>query len=418
MILQLLVILMTARLLSGLLRHLGQPPVIGEMAAGFVLGPLLLGWFWPELHQQLFATEQLREINGLGQLGLVAFMFLVGAELRLRPSSTTARNHRLGAWWDASCLAVLGILLPFLAGLVLAPLLFAQLAPAGVGFWPFALFVATALSITALPVMARIIKERDLQSSAAGQLALAAAAIGDLLAWLLLAVVIAIGRPSADAGQSLGNAGWLILLAIGLFGVLRPALTQALRRRQAAISPALIALLLIGALACSWATEQLQVHAALGAFLFGLCLPREPRLLAALQGIEPLVLLVLMPCFFVSAGLNTGADVFAGGGGLMLLLLFGAAVAGKLLAGLVGARLAGQPWRSAWMVAALMNTRGVVELVVLKVGLDAGLIGNQMFTLLFLTAIGTTLMTSPLLGLLSRPAAFAAYGRDARRDSL
>ncbi len=397
MILQILIILLTARGLALLLRRFGQPPVIGEMAAGFVLGPIVLGGLLPDWHLYLFAPGSLREINGLGQLGLVLFMFLMGAELRIA-SGEAGRQ-----WRHAAQLAGLSLLLPMLAGLALAPLLYRSMAPAGVAFWPFALFIGTALSVTALPVLARILRERELVHTAPGKLALSAAAIGDVVAWLMLAVVLATGNAPASGWQAAVNALLLALLGAFMLGVLRPWLAGALRPHAAPQPLAVTALLLMGALLCAWLTERLQVHAAFGAFIFGLCLPRDNRLLEELrQRVEPLVLLVLMPCFFAYAGLNTTARAFAAAGVTVLLLVLGAAIAGKIIAGTLGARLARQSWRSSLMVGVLMNTRGVVELVFLKVGLDAGLIGQEMFTVLFVTALVTTLMTTPLLSLLMR----------------
>ncbi len=405
MILQILIILLTARGLAIILRRFGQPPVIGEMAAGFVLGPIVFGWLMPDWHQQLFAPDGLREINGLGQLGLVLFMFLMGAELRVAEHLTAQAAGRVAGrqWRDAAQLAGLSLLLPMLAGLALAPLLYPGMAPAGVAFWPFALFIGTALSVTALPVLARILTERNLVNTAPGQLALSAAAIGDVIAWLMLAVVLSVSTTATSGWQSAINAALLVLLCAFLFGVLRPWLAGALQGRAAPAPLSTTAMLLMGALLCAWLTERLQVHAAFGAFIFGLCLPRDDHLREALQRrLEPLVLLVLMPCFFAYAGLNTTSRAFAGTGIAILLLILGAAIAGKIVAGTLGARFARLPWRSSLMVGALMNTRGVVELVFLKVGLDAGVIGHEMFTVLFVTALITTLMTSPLLSWLMR----------------
>ena len=405
MILQILIILLTARGLALVLRRLGQPPVIGEMAAGFVLGPIVFGWLMPDWHLRLFAPDSLREVNGLGQLGLVLFMFLMGAELRVAGHLTAqAAGHAASRQWrDAAQLAGLSLLLPMMTGLALAPLLYPGMAPAGMTFWPFALFIGTALSVTALPVLARILKERNLVNTVPGQLALSAAAIGDVVAWLMLAVVLSVSTTTTSGWQSAINAALLALLCAFLFGALRPWLAGALQGRVAPVPLSTTAMLLIGALLCAWLTERLQVHAAFGAFIFGLCLPRDEHLREGLQRrLEPLVLLVLMPCFFAYAGLNTTSRAFAESGIAILLLILGVAIAGKILAGTLGARLARLPWRSSLMVGALMNTRGVVELVFLKVGLDAGVIGHEMFTVLFVTALITTLMTSPLLSWLMR----------------
>ena len=401
MFLQILIILLAARVLAVVLRYLGQPPVIGEMAAGFVLGPMLFGWLMPDLQQQLFAPTNLHEVQGLGQLGLVLFMFLMGAELRIAEHGA-GRHVRAAAQ-----IAGLSLLLPMLLGVAIAPLLYPGMAPAGIAFWPFALFIGIALSVTALPVMARILKERKLAESEPGRLALSAAAIGDVVAWLMLAVVVAASKSDLN-WTHLGLTLLGLTLLCGLvFGVVRPLVARYLQRgtAQGPLRVRDMGVLLSGALLCAYATELLQVHAAFGAFLFGLSLPRDERIADALQKrIEPLVLLVLMPCFFVLAGLNTTGNAFVVTGMSIFALILGVAIVGKIVAGSAAARIAGLPWRDSLMVGALMNTRGVVELVFLKVGLDAGLIGAELFTLLFMTALITTLMTTPLLSLISRVA--------------
>jgi len=399
MLVQVAIILLTAWVLVAVLRPFGQPPVIGEMAAGFVLGPVIFGWIAPDWHAQLFSPADLGEIRGLGTLGLVLFMFLMGAELRIG-------EHGAGRYLRAAArLAALSVLLPFALGVAIAPLLYPALAPEGSAFWPFALFVGTALSVTALPVMARILKERHLADSEPGRLALTAAALGDVCAWLMLAVVVAAAKPEAR-WEHLGlTVVLLALLCAVVLGFVRPMMARHFARRaaQESLGARDIPVLLVGALACAFATEYLQVHAAFGALLFGLSLPRDDRLAAALRArTEPLVLLVLMPCFFALAGLHTTGQAFAGTGAALFALILLAAIAGKLVAGVAGARWAGQAWRPAFMVGALMNTRGVVELIFLKVGLDAGLISGELFTALFATALITTVMTSPLLARLGR----------------
>jgi Kef-type K+ transport system membrane component KefB len=399
MLAQLLIILLTAGLLAAMLRHVGQPAVIGEMAAGFVLGPAVFGWISPDWQARLFSPADLGEIRGLGTLGLALFMFLMGAELRIDERGAGRHLHA------AARLAALSVLLPFSLGIAIAPWLHPTLAPAGVSFWPFALFVGTALCVTALPVMARILKERDLAGSEPGRLALSAAALGDVSAWLMLAVVVAARNPGAGWEQLGLTTALLVSLCAVVFGIVRPALARYFARRGAreGLHASDIPMLLVGALACAFATDHLQVHAAFGAFLFGLCVPRDDRIVAALRArVEPLVLLVLMPCFFALAGLDTTGQAFAGTGAALFGLILLTAIAGKLAAGVAGARLAGLAWRPAVMVGALMNTRGVVELIFLKVGLDAGLIGAELFTALFVTALATTLMTCPILGRLVR----------------
>ena len=398
LLLQLAVILATARLLALLLRRLGQPPVIGEMIAGLVLGPIVFGALAPDMHLWMFPPGKLAALEGLSQVGLVLFMFIVGAELR---TPGGARDRLIAAGW----VGTLGVGLPMVLGFVISPLLYERFAPAGVAFWPFALFMAASMAITAFPVMARILKERGLTRSAVGQLSLASAAIADVLAWILLAFVVAM--IGAHSGWSAFARTMIGLVAIGViaFGVLRPIVARILARHATDGRPggAVLSVLLIGACAMAAATEWLGLHAVFGAFLFGACLPRDDRLLDSLiERIEHIAVLMLMPVFFALAGLATTTDAFAGGGMSMLLLILIVAVAGKVIGGAGGARIAGFGWSEAFAVGSLMNARGMMELIVMKVGLDAGVIGREIFTMLMVMAIVTTVMTAPMLSLFWR----------------
>jgi Kef-type K+ transport system membrane component KefB len=398
LLLQLVVILATARACGLLLRRFGQPQVIGEMAAGIVLGPIVFGALLPDFHAQLFAKDSLPALSALSMLGLVLFMFIVGAELRA-PAGVRAQLK------SAGLVAVLSVLLPMVLGLAIAPWLYPELAPAGVGYWPFALFFATAMSITAFPVLARILKDRGMTRTPLGQLALGSAAIADVFAWILLALVVAlIGSGDGAPGFARITLGMLALAAL-VFGVLRPLYAWLLRRGSidGRPTPTMLAALLIGLFACAAATEWLQLHAVFGAFLFGACLPRDDRLLHYLVSrIEMLAVVALLPIFFALSGLNTTNDAFVGAGLGTLALIVAVAVVGKVVGGTAGARLGGHGWRDSLGTGALMNARGLMELIVIKVGLDAGLIGPQLFTMLLVMAIVTTLMTGPMLAWFAR----------------
>jgi Kef-type K+ transport system membrane component KefB len=405
LLLQLVVILATARGLGLLLRYFGQPAVIGEMAAGIVLGPIVFGALAPGLQAQLFAKESLTALGSLSQLGLVLFMFIVGAELRA-PDGVRAQIKAAGM------VSVLSVLLPMGLGLAIAPLMYPQLAPAGVAFWPFALFIAVAMAVTAFPVLARILKDRNLTQTPIGRLALGSAAIADVLAWIMLALVIALIASKTGWPGFWRAIGGLFGIAIVVFVALRPLYARLLAGRAHDGQPGgmMLALLLIGAFACAAATEWLGLHAVFGAFLFGACLPRDERLLHTLvERIEHVAVIVLMPIFFALAGLNTTPDAFVGTGGIALLLILLAAVAGKVFGGAAGARIAGYGWRESFATGSLMNARGMMELIVIKVGLDAGVIGNAIFTMLMVMAILTTVMTTPMLSLFaSRKSALLA----------
>jgi Kef-type K+ transport system membrane component KefB len=395
LLLQLVVILITARLLGLLLRFFGQPPVIGEMAAGIVLGPIVLGHFAPGLHAEIFEPTSLGALRGLSELGLVLFMFIVGAELRL---PTGVKAQLVSASW----IGIFSVLVPMLLGVGVASLLHDQLAPAGTAFWPFALFMASAMSITAFPVMARILKERQLTHSALGRLSLTGAAVADVFAWIMLALVVVLSGSGQDWGRFFNTIAGLSALALVVFVGFRPAVAWLLSRFSKDGRPEgpILAVLLIGTFACAYVTQLLDVHAVFGAFLFGACLPRDDRLLDALiERTEHVAIIVLMPIFFALAGLNTTFDAFAGAGIGALLLILAAAVLGKIAGGAAGARICGQPWRTSLAVGSLMNARGLMELIVIKVGLDIGVIGQDLFTMLMVMALVTTLMTGPLLTL-------------------
>ena len=401
LLLQLIVILLTARACGWLLKHIGQPSVVGEMAAGLVLGPICFGALFPELHAQLFSKASLPGLSALATVGLVLFMFVVGLELRAQ-QGVRAQIKASGY------VGTLSVVAPLALGLAISPLLHPAFAPAGVGFWPFALFMAAALSITAFPVMARILKDRGMTNTPFGQLSLSSAAVVDVFAWVLLAFVVAMaGVGEGYPGLLKTGAGVLGLLAVVYLG-LRPGFAWLLRRYAPDGEPATTVLtaLMIGLLACAMLTEWLHLHAVFGAFLFGTCLPRDDRLLRWLgHRIEPLSIVVLMPLFFALAGLGTTASAFSSAGLGVTALILLVAIVGKLAGGAVGARMAGYGWRDSLATGALMNARGLMELIVMKVGLDAGLIGPELFTMLLVMALVTTAMTGPLMTLLAGRAA-------------
>jgi len=404
LLLQLVIILGTARVLGLLLRYFGQPPVIGEMAAGIVLGPIVFGAWFPEFHAQVFEKSSLPALQSLSQLGLVLFMFIVGAELRM---PTGVRKQMIAASW----IGVLSVLVPMALGLAISPLLHPALAPEGVPFFPFALFMAAAMSITAFPIMARILKERRMTHTTIGRLSLTGAAVADVFAWIMLAIVVVLVSSGTDWNKLWQMLGGITALAIFAFVAVKPLMRWLLARHAPDGKPggAMLATLMIGMFAFAYCTNTLGVHEVFGAFLFGACLPRDNRLLEALmERVEHMAIVVLMPIFFALAGLNTTRDAFVGAGLGAMLLILAAAVVGKVLGGSIGARIAGQPWRASLAIGSLMNARALMELIVMKVGLDAGIIGPSLFTMLLVMAILTTVMTGPLLTLFA--------GREMRED--
>ncbi len=388
LLLQILVIVAASRICAAGARRMGQPEVVGEIAAGILLGPSLLGWVWPASGAFLFAPQSLASLNLLSQLGLVIFMFIVGTEM----------NHEVLRREAHAALLIshASVAAPFLMGAGLALYLYRDFAPAGVAFHSFALFLGTAMSITAFPVLARIIRETGLQQTRLGTLTLACAAVDDATAWCALAAVVGIVREGSAAG-----AGRVILLcalfSFLMLGVLRPWLKRRAADRAAPANSAPAALMI--AFASALITEKIGVHALFGAFLAGMTMPEEGDFRRDLAGrVQSLASLILLPIFFALTGLRTQVGLLQTPGawaacGLIVLT----AVAGKIGGGAAAARLTGLGRREALAVGVLMNARGLVELVVLNIGFDLGILTPGLFTMMVLMALGTTLMTGPLV---------------------
>ena len=399
LLLQLVLVLASAKACGAVLRHFGQPPVIGEMAAGLLLGPLAFGAWMPEAHAAVFPAASLPVLSGLGTLGVTLFMFIIGVELRAPEGS----RRQLRA---AATVGGFGIALPFALGLAIAPMLYRGFAPAGVGYWPFALFIAAAISVTAFPVLARILRDRAMTRTTPGRLALGAGLVNDGVVWVFLAGVVALSGTGPASGIGLTVLGALALVAV-VFGLLGPLYARLLRAVTLDGEPGASALVpvLLGLLGCAAAAEWIGLHAIFGAFLFGVSLPRDDRLMRWFaHRIEPLAIGLLMPVMFVMAGQHATPEAFGGAalGTFCLVLLV--AVAGKLVGCAAGARLNGHGWRDSLAVGSLMNARGLMELIVIRIGYDAGLIGPQLFTMLFALTLVTTVMASPLLALIYRSA--------------
>jgi Kef-type K+ transport system membrane component KefB len=396
--LQVAIVLLATFLFSKGMRALRQPVVIAELAAGFLLGPIVLGALMPGVAQTVFPVGELGGLQALGDLGLLLFMVLIGAELHGPATGKRVSGNAV------ALVALIGFAVPAGLGLLIAPSLHEYAGP-GVGLWTFAAFLALCLATSAVPVMARMLKERGEIGSKAGVLALGAAAFGDLIVWVTLPVIL--GLASLAAGTAFNP--WPLIGLVGLVAVLNLSRTP-LRAfwvdRPPGNPASRLAALMVGGLACASITHALGLHGVIGALLWGVFLPRGHGLAEELDRFFKPLSLLLLPCFFVSAGLSTSipsSEDFL----QPLLLVLGAAVLGKLVAGFVGASLTGADSRTALSVAALINTRGIMELVLIKIGLDQGLIRPELYTVLFIMALVTTAMTSPLLDLImkwSRPA--------------
>ncbi|MEU2260958.1 cation:proton antiporter [Streptomyces sp. NPDC019645] len=376
---------------AALLRRFGQPPVIGEIAMGIVLGPSLLGWLWPEAQHRLFPESVLPYTSVLGQLGLLGFMFLVGLELDLGALRGSSRT--------AVAVSQAGMLVPLGLGALLAFPLYGRLAPDGVGFVPFTLFMAVALSVTAFPVLARILVDRGLYGTPLGALAMACAAVDDVAAWCLLALVVAL-TAAGSPFDALSAAGLTVAFGVAMVLVVRPLLARwAARGRADRANDGVVLVLLFSGLCLSaLATDLIGVHTLFGAFLFGVATPRgHRRVEASAARLRAVVVPVLLPLFFVHTGLSTevGALTADPAQWLWTGALLAVAVLGKWGGAAGAARMCGQPWREAMSIGALMNCRGLTELVVLTIGLELGVIGPDLFTMLVLVALITTALTAP-----------------------
>jgi Kef-type K+ transport system membrane component KefB len=391
------VIVLVARVFGSVARRFGQPRVIGEILAGIALGPSLLGLI-PGASAALFPAQITPYLDPLAQMGLVLFMFLVGAELDLRQVRGRTTTLILG---HAS------IAIPSTLGALLAMAIYPQFAPDGVDRLPFVLFVGLALGITAFPVLACILSDRGLSNTSTGALALAGAAIADVTAWCLMAIVISV--LGSDIMLSIRTIGLSALFCAAMVLLVRPALRALLRVTMP--DSALMIVLGIGALLAALATDLIGVHTIFGAFLFGAMLPHDaPQVRAVVVKIETFCLSFLLPVFFTQFGLNfrigdigTNAALW----GLCAVIIVVATI-GKLGGSTVALRMCGQPWREAASIGALMNCRGLTELIVLNIGLHLGVLNHTLFTLMVIMALITTIATGPLVTLLQPRAARAS----------
>lgn len=395
LILQILVIIIASRILGWLMSLIGQPTVIGEILAGIALGPSLLGLFFPDASSFLFPPQSLGALEFLSQIGLILFMFIIGMELDINILKKQAGS--------AIFISNVSIVVPFVSGVALALYLFSSFAPAGSRFVPFALFMGISLSITAFPVLARIVQERGITRTPLGITAISSAAINDITAWGILAIVVAIANAHAINGAIFTIFLSLAYLVTMLL-VIRPLLNKIARKYTVpeTISKQVVALVLSTMLLSSWITEVIGIHALFGAFMAGVIIPdneKFKRIMA--EKIEDISLVLLLPIFFVFTGLRTqigllnSPDLW-----LIAALVIAVAVASKFIGSALAAKLTGINWKESLLIGALMNTRGLIELVALNIGYDIGILSPEIFTILVLVALVTTFMTGPLMTLI------------------
>ena len=402
-LLALAAVVATGQVLAKLFVYLGQPPVIGEVVAGIVLGPSLLGRVAPPVSAYLLPESVAPYLGILAQLSVVLYMFLVGLELN--PALLRGRVHATVAIAHASMLA------PFLLGAALALGLYPRLSSNDVPFTSFALFLGVALSVTAFPVLARILTDRRMHRTRLGVVALACAATGDVTAWCLLAFVAGVAQARVGGALVVG----LLTLAYAAFMVLvvRPVATRFVGRLdEARLTRGAVAVVFVALLLSALATELIGVHAIFGAFLLGAVVPHDSAVARAFtHKLEDLVTVLLLPAFFAITGMRAQVGLVSGvGPWLMCGLIILVATVGKFGGTLISARLTGLGWRESAALGALMNTRGLMELIVLNVGLDLGVISPVLFAMMVLMALATTMATTPLLLVLTPKAPSEAAG--------
>ncbi|HEY3566926.1 MAG TPA: cation:proton antiporter [Thermoanaerobaculia bacterium] len=394
LLLQVVLIVAAARGLGFLFRKIGQPPVIGEIIAGILLGPSLLGAVAPSAQAFLFPASSMDALRMLSQIGVILFMFVVGIELDVEHLRQKA---------DAAVLVShASIAVPFFLGTASALVIYRRLAPDGIPFSAFALFLGVTMSITAFPVLARILNDRRMSRSFLGSTALACAAVDDATAWCLLALVVAIVKANGLGGAAL-TVVLTVLFVAGMILVVRPRMSRLLRDlpQSQGGSVGLLAVLFTFIFASALCTEVIGIHALFGAFLAGVCMPPDSHLRQFLRArLETFSSVLLLPLFFAFTGLRMqiglvkGWESWAICAGLIVV-----AIAGKLGGGMLAARWTGMSWGDSFSLGTLLNARGLVELIVLNLGYDLGILSPQVFAMLVLMALVTTFMTGPLLHL-------------------
>ena len=390
LLLALAVVIVAGQLLARLFRHIGQPPVIGEVIGGILLGPSLLGRVWPEASQYLLPASVAPALGIVAQLGVILYMFVVGLELDL------GRLRNLGHATIAISHA--SIVAPFLLGVGLALGLYSTLATQDVPFTPFALFLGVSMSVTAFPVLARILTDRRISKTNLGVMALACAATDDVTAWCLLAFIVGVAQAEVD--QALMVSLITVAYIAAMVFVVRPLVARWLARyEQRAAGVGVIATVFVSLLLSAFATEWIGVHAIFGAFLFGAIIPHDSAIARQLSHkLQDLVTILFLPAFFAFTGMRTQIGLVSGlDQWLICGLIILVATVGKFGGTVAAARFMHIGWRDSAALGLLMNTRGLMELIVLNIGLDLRVISPTLFAMMVLMALVTTMTTSPLL---------------------
>jgi Kef-type K+ transport system membrane component KefB len=396
LLLQIIAIIIVARFFGWMFRKIGQPSVIGEMIAGIVLGPSLVGLYFPEFFSNLFPAASMGNLKFLSQIGLILFMFVIGMELDLKALKNKAN--------DAVVISHASIIFPFSLGIGLAYFIYHQFAPTGVAFLSFALFLGIAMSITAFPVLARIVQERGIHKTKLGTIVITCAAADDITAWCILATVIAIVKAGSFV-SSLYIIGLAVLYVFLMLKIVKPFLERVgeLKNSRQSLSKPVVAIFLLTLIISAYTTEIIGIHALFGAFMTGAIMPDNAKFRRIIiEKIEDVSVILLLPLFFVFTGLRTQIGLINDPylwkiTGLIILV----AVVGKFIGSALAAKFVGQTWRDSLTIGALMNTRGLMELIVLNIGLDLKVLSPEIFTMMVIMALVTTFMTGPALDLIN-----------------
>jgi len=397
LLLQIISILIVSRLFGYLFAKIGQPTVIGEILAGIVLGPSLLGYFYPEAFHFLFAAKSLGNLYILSQVGLILFMFTVGMDLNLGEL-----KEKMGKIYVISHAS---IVIPYFCGMLLAYFIYTEFAAAQTDFLSFALFIGISMSITAFPVLARIVQEKGLSKTHLGTMAITSAAINDVTAWCILAAVIAIAKTGSFV-SSLYTIGMAIIYVLVMLLVLRPFLKRVgkIYYNSEVMNKSIFAFLLLILILSAYTTQIIGIHALFGAFLAGVVMPPRTNFRKMIiEKVEDVSVTLLLPLFFVFTGLRTEIGLLNTPYlwticGIFILV----AVTGKFVGGAFTARILGETWKDSISIGILMNTRGLMELIVLNIGYEMGILPPPIFVMLVIMALVTTFMTTPFLSLINK----------------
>lgn len=393
---QIVTIIVVARFFGWVFRKIGQPSVIGEIIAGIVLGPSLLGLYFPEFSLTLFPVASLGNLQFLSQIGLILFMYVIGMELDLKVLQNRAK--------DAVVISHASIVFPFALGIGLAYFVYFKFAPEGVAFMPFALFMGISMSITAFPVLARIVQERGIQKTRLGAIVITCAAADDITAWCILAAVIAIVKAGTFV-SSLYIIAMAIVYVLAMLFVVKPFLKKIgeLYATKDSLNKPVVAIFFLTLIISSYLTEIIGIHALFGAFMTGVIMPDITKFRNLfIEKVEDVSVILLLPLFFVFTGLRTQIGLLNDPylwkvTGFIILV----AVVGKFFGSALAAKFVGQSWRDSLIIGALMNTRGLMELIVLNIGLDLKVLTPEVFTMMVIMALVTTFMTGPTLNIIN-----------------